>query len=175
MGDCETDAATILLNETNFFTWVAGDQSCPPAEDVYTLLQTYIDTDSNPNNTLYYLRDQINSLKTAIANRQLDTQVAHDRANMVTRPELTASYYDSWFPLNRPLRHISVPILIGFATLLFTLALILLLELFGIRIMFSVFTPTEALLNSTKYTKPFWIMAIIAGIFVALTLYLFLR
>jgi hypothetical protein len=30
-------------------------------------------------------------------------------------------------------------------------------------------------LNSTKYTSPFWIMAIVAGIFMALTIYLFLR
>ena len=175
MSGCTKDPATVLVNETSFFTCLGGDKSCPTARNVHSTLQSYTTKDNNLNNTIYKLNKEVTSLKTTLANRQLDVQVAQDRATMVTRPEMTASYYDGWFPLNRPLKHISVPILIGFATLFFTFALILLLELLGIRVLFSVFTPTEALLNSTKYTQPFWIMAIVAGIFMALTIYLFLR
>jgi hypothetical protein len=176
MGECTTDPETVLVDETSFFTWLNGDQSCPTVADVDYLLQTYInESDPNLNSVITQQQAKLSSLLKTLNKRILDVQVAQDRATMVTRPEITASYYDGWFPLTRPLKQISIPILIGVATLLFTFAVILLLELLGIRLLLSVYMPFESMFNSSKFTGPFWTMTAVAGIFMIIIIYLFLR
>ena len=176
MGTCTTDPATVLVDETSFFNWLNGDQTCPSARDVNNLLQSYADNeDVSSSSRILQLQATVDSMTKALDQRNIDVSVAKDRAAMTTRPEITASFYDGWFPLTRPLKHLSVPILIGFATLFFTLAIILLLELLGIRILLSVYVPYESMFNSSKYTQPFWLMAGVAAIFLLLTVYLFLR
>ena len=47
--------------------------------------------------------------------RKLDLQIAKDRALLALNPEYNRSYYDGWFPIDRPLRQQTLPVLIGFS------------------------------------------------------------
>jgi hypothetical protein len=169
---CSVD--TVIANETSFYTWLGGNRTCPKASDVYKAIQQGSNQNSNPSTSISNDSQDLKSLKKTLQQRQLDVQVAKDRAAMVKRPEMTASYYDGWFPLNRPLKTMSVPILIGLATLFFVFSILMFLELFGLKIR-AIFENDYAAnyLTENKFGKPFWIMSLFSGIFFALTLYLY--
>jgi len=163
----------VIATETSFYNWVKSgnydSRTCPTSSQVYDALQV---GNSNGSTAVSYSNQQVKDLNKRLQQRQLDVQVAKDRAKMVARPEMTASYYDGWFPLNRPLKNMSVPILICVSSLLFVFAFLMFLDLMGIKASFSVFT---SYISIDKFSKPFWIMAVIAVMFFALTLYAFLR
>jgi hypothetical protein len=54
-------------------------------------------------------------LRAAIEQTKSDIQVAADRALLTANPEYTRSFYDGWFPMDRPFRKNTVAILIGAA------------------------------------------------------------
>jgi len=167
------DTAPIIASYDSFFTWLKGSTSCPTKKQVFDAINAA--NKSTGSTDLSVAEQQIKNLNSQIATLQKDVEISKDRATMVARPEATASYYDSWFPLNRPLKHLSVPILIGFATLFFTLALILLLELLGIKIIMQAYIPYNVFKGTSDYKTPYYTMTFFAAIFFVLTLYLFLR
>lgn len=67
-------------------------------------------------------------LTSAIEQTEQDIQVAKDRAVLAKFPDYNRSYYDSWFPLDRPLRKQTVPILIGVSLFLACMTLLSILS-----------------------------------------------
>lgn len=61
------------------------------------------------------LNSDIEMKKRTIEERKADIEIARDRATLAANPDYNRSYYDGWFPLDRPLRQQTIPILIGFA------------------------------------------------------------
>jgi len=176
---CSTDP--IITDETAFFDWLnTGDRTCPTPQQVNTAIQqgttsNAASTASGGSNSVYYNDKHLSDLTKRLEQRTLDVKIAHDRAIMASRPELTASYYDGWFPLNRPINNGSVPILIGVATFLFTISIMLLLEVIGITVGVSAFVPYIAFGRPGEFTTPFRRMAAVALIFFVIILYLFFR
>ena len=176
---CSTDP--IIVNETSFFSWLnTGDRSCPTPQQVSAAIKqatasSTTSTASGGSNSVYYGDKQLSDLTKRHEQRKQDVQIAHDRAVMASRPELTASYYDGWFPLNRPMKNGNVPILIGVATFFFTISILLLLEVIGITIGISAFVPYLAIGTPNEFTKSFWRMAFVALIFFVIMMYLFFR
>jgi len=176
-GNCSTD--TIIANETNFYNWLnTGDRTCPTPQEVYKAIQAAMSPASTDASSVYYKEEQLKSIQKLVDQRTVDVQVAKDRATMVTRPELTASYYDGWFPLYRPMKHGSVAILIGFASFFFVIAILLFLELLGIKTSFTFFLPYSDVvkgMGASQSNKPFLTVSFIALLFFALTLYLYFK
>jgi len=173
---CPVSLNTVIANETSFFTWLnTGDRTCPTVKQVSQAIAAASAPTSSGSNALYNNEKKVKELTKRLENRKNDVQIAHDRASMVLRPELTASYYDGWFPIHRPLKQISVPILIGAATFLFTISFFMFLEFVGISNVFSVYIPFERNPVTNPLSKYLWVMTLIGLVFFALTLYLFLR
>ena len=175
-SDCPTD--TIITNEDSFFSWLnTGDRTCPTPLQVNDAINQGIasSTASSGSNSVYYNDKELSDLTKRYEQRKQDVKIAHDRAIMVTRPELTASYYDSWFPLNRPMKNGSVPIFIGVATFFFTISILLFFEIIGIYIGISAFIPYISVGSPSEFTNSFWRMTSIALIFFVIILYLFFR
>ena len=172
---CSTDS--IIENETNFYNWLkTGDRTCPTPQEVHDAIKAKITPASSDASSVYYTEETLKKMQKLVEQRTNDVQVAKDRAIMSKRPELTANYYDGWFPLNRPIKHGSVPILIGFAALLFTFSIILLLELLGIKTLFTVYVPLGVFSqpgHPNQTNKPLWLMSFIALLFFAVTIYLY--
>jgi len=150
-----------------------GNMQCPTKERVFSAIKAANMISSSTELTMD--EQKIKDLNKQIAILKQDVDIAKDRATMVARPEATASYYDGWFPLNKPLKHVSVPILIGFATLFLTLALMLLLELVGIKIIMQAYVPQNFMTGTPDYRRPFYIMGFFALLFFIIMMYLFLR
>lgn len=128
------------------------------------------------------LTNNIALLKEVINHREGDVAVTHDRAAMARNPELTRGYYDSWFPISRPLKHYTIPLLISLALFLFALSFFFILSLFGLNIELSTYVPkiSEGSAftygSKTLYTStPFIILTGISVILLALMIYGFTR
>jgi hypothetical protein len=170
-SDPSCSVEPVIANETNFFNWLNGDRTCPTTAAVYKAIQTG-SINSNSSTEIAETTQEIKNLQKQLNTRKIDIDVARDRASMTKRPEMTASYYDGWFPLNRPLKTSSIPILIGVSTMLLVSAFLILLEFFGLQTRITFFyydfvTPSN--------NKPFWTMAAFAFVLLCLVAYLYFR
>lgn len=128
------------------------------------------------------MQTQSSNLDAVIEERKNDVLISHDRAAIARNPEMTRGYYDGWFPLSRPLKHYTIPILIGISIFLFALAIFYFLSLFGLDLRFlvplpkSVSGPIESYGTPSLYTsKPFITMAGIGVLLFILTIIGFTR
>jgi hypothetical protein len=115
------------------------------------------------------------TLTKTIEQRRKDVQIAKDRAALAINPELTRSYYDGWFPLDRPMRPISIPILIAFSLFFFSLGLFITMGLLGVNIMMFRRQIPFVASQQPGLGFPFWGMTAVAVTLLALTLYAFLK
>jgi hypothetical protein len=201
MATCNPRIQNDILNTTNFSAWVSritadiarvGALQDPKVDDInyltYTIGQDIKDHQdcitSTANNSANVLGQAINdarkleSLNESLEQRKHDVTISHDRAQTARNPERDRGYYDGWFPISRPLKHYTIPILIAISLFLFSLSLFYLLSLFGFNISFMINLPaviTGPLVNygsKTLYTSsPFIIMAVIIAILIGLTIY----
>lgn len=130
-------------------------------------------------NNVNSLQDRLANLTDTIEQREKDVMISHDRALIARNPEQSRGYYDGWFPISRPLKHYTIPILISISIFLFTLALLYFLSLLGLDIRFIVQIPVMRQAGTTfSYgaphifkSKPFLIMSGVALILLILTIY----
>lgn len=68
---------------------------------------------STVSNDIQQAQEQILKLQDAIEAEQNNVEIAKDRVAYIRAPEEHTSFYESWFPMDRPMKPGSVPILIG--------------------------------------------------------------
>ena len=78
--------------------------------------------------------DETNRLKDQIVESQKDLKIAEDRVATLRHPEKDRSYYESWFPVNRPLTNRTILIVLALGVFFFILSLLIILKWFGIVI-----------------------------------------
>jgi hypothetical protein len=167
----------ITATDTAFFSWMNGSRAnCPESrtKEVYAKIMNLERGVGGATSTeISRLNTEIATKQKLLEQKQRDATIAKDRAATVVRPDLNSSYYDGWFPLNRPLKRSAIPILIFFSSLFITVSLSLFLGLIGIRSHFFMVVP-----HSTKgdsMTRPFLILLTFTVILFGLTIYAFMR
>ena len=143
-------------------------------------------TDVNSSNTdLDSVKASILNLDKKIEERKNDVEVAKERAALTKNPEKMRSYYDGWFPIDRPLKHYTIPVLIGVSLFMITLTFFYFMSLVGIDTRLSLQVPQgiyqrfgssgssyrSALPRTTQFTKSFWGMTLVTVILGGLTIY----
>jgi hypothetical protein len=126
----------------------------------------------------------IANLDKTIEERKNDVEVAKERAALTKNPEKMRSYYDGWFPIDRPLKHYTIPVLIGISLFMITLTFFYFMSLVGIDTRLSLQVPQgiyqrfgrsgssyKSHLPNTQFTKAFWGMVIVSVILGGLTIY----
>ncbi len=112
------------------------------------------------SSTIAVTQASIQSLKDQIQDEKETIAVARDRVKYIRHPEEHTSYYESWFPLNRPLKQGSLTLLLGLSLVSTLVMLFILLSFLG-------FTPTVqidqhgySLLSSlySQFTWGFWLV-----------------
>ncbi len=188
--DIETaDAFQTWYGNTNSFFQTQAMKQEPTQDELKALVEKAIEVESYKKcieqrtnalraspTTLSNVQATEANLDKTIEQRRKDVQIAKDRAALAANPELTRSYYDGWFPLDRPMKPISVPILIAFSLFFFSLGLFITMGLLGVNIMmFRRELPTPATGYGSGLGRPFWIMSAVAVTLLALTIYAFVR
>lgn len=193
-GNAEADLATsdsfqTWYGNTNTFFQTQALKQQPTADELSALVEKAQEVESyiqcveqksgalrsNPTSLSNAQATEANLDKT-IEQRRKDVQIAKDRAALAVNPEMTRSYYDGWFPLDRPMKPISVPILIAFSLFFFSLGLFVTMGLLGVNIMmFRRELPTPTTGYGSGFGTPFWIMSAVAVTLLALTIYAFVK
>jgi hypothetical protein len=167
----------ITATNTAFFDWMTGTRAnCPESrtKEVYAKIANLERGVGGATTTeISQLNTEISIGQKVLEQKERDATIAKDRASSVIRPELNSSYYDSWFPLNRPLKRAAVPILVFLASLFITIAFSLFIGLIGIRSHFFVLVPDSS--KSGSMTRPFFILLAFTVILFSLTIYAFMR
>ena len=130
-------------------------------------------TTINTDNAL--VRSNIVAKKKELLKREDDIQISKDRVKIVSKPELSRSYYDGWFPLNRPMHQLSVPLLIGGGAFFLSLSIFLMLSLININTVFTVLVAERNRNSSSVFGKPFILMTAVSVVLLILTIYAFSR
>jgi len=200
MALCDPSIQNDIANTTNFSEWVSKvstditnisflpDPTIDNINTLTTLAQDIKDhqdcINATTNNSANALANDITNaqnlegINAAIEKRSHDVAISYDRAQTARNPERNRGYYDGWFPISRPLKHYTIPILIALSLFLFSLSLFYLLSLFGFNMAFMIALPPvitgplESYGNKSLYTsKPFLIMTGIAVVLLGLTIY----
>lgn len=114
---------------------------------------------------------QIESIDEEIKEAQNDVAIAKDRALTARNSDHVSSYYESWFPINRPLKHYTIPLLIGLSIFMISFVILLLFSSAGVG--FTMYVPMMQT-TSASFGFPFKIMATLAVLFFGLMIYAFL-
>jgi len=105
---------------------------------------------ANRATDLQISNDELNRLKDQIVEAQKDLKIAEDRVATLRHPEKDRSYYESWFPVNRPLTNRTVFIVLAIGVFFFILSLLIILKTFGVGIQVSMPWDNPALVAGVK-------------------------
>ena len=139
-----------LKNKTTDFTPVEQ------GEIVMALEQLQSRVNENPANLLEVSNTELVSFKTQIAEAKKDLKIAEDRVSTLRHPEKDRSYYESWFPLNRPLTNRSIIIILAIGVFFLVISFLIILRIFGFNLQFSSPWDNPDLANSVSgFLPPF--------------------
>jgi hypothetical protein len=80
-------------------------------------------------------QEQILATKKQIQEEEQNVAIAKDRLNYLRNRATDVSYYESWFPLDRPLKKTTIPILLSISVFLTLLSLAYLLAAMGFELL----------------------------------------
>ena len=125
--DFDADIITLnnAYNDTSTFTSVQRAAIVSMIEN----LQRRVN--DNPATTLQDTNDNMLLIEDDIKKAKEDLQISHDRVKMLRNPDASRSYYESWFPINRPLRNSTNIIALSLGIFFFVFFFLTILYAFG--------------------------------------------
>ena len=117
--------------------------------DAVASLQARVGT--NPATEMENTDAEYLNIQTQITEAKQDLQISQERVSTLRNPDKKSSYYESWFPINRPLRNSSIIAVLVFGIFFYCLSLFMLLNTFGFRLSFSVPVMTEGFMKLVPY------------------------
>jgi len=131
IGEVQSRIDFLKAKTTNFTPIEQG-------EIVLAIEQLQSRVDQNPANSLEVSNSQLLALKTQIEESKKDLKIAEDRVATLRHPEKDKSYYESWFPTNRPLTNRTIIIILAIGVFFFILSFLIILKSIGFNLEFSV-------------------------------------
>jgi hypothetical protein len=106
---------------------------------------------------LYTLQKEIEGVRKEAEDKKLIAKEAKERSNQLQDPYNNTTWWETWFPLGRPLRKESVPVLLSVSILMLVFSLGIFLRYAGMELKFeSIQNSANSLLskvNSSKYPR----------------------
>ncbi len=127
MANLKTSNCGTAINEINAVSTCLNDAN---GNTLNAALMTHI---ASKEQEIYTISSQQGVIDEELA-------VSKARTERLTRPEANTSYYEGWFPIDKPLHVNSIPVLIACSILFFTIFMGTLMTSLGIQIGFSPIT-----------------------------------
>jgi hypothetical protein len=89
---------------------------------------------ANPATRFTASNAQLNTLKAEIKQAQEDLQIAEERVATLRNPGKDKSYYESFFPINRPLTQTTIVILLAIGIFFFVLSFFIIIKGLGFNL-----------------------------------------
>lgn len=154
--DTNINSATSIIQIDSILGSIMGTNTC---------LEEKVNAVGGTSTSIAQMQTDILNIQDQLKLKNEAIRISKERLSYLTNPSHNVSYYQSWFPLFRPLKPQTIPILIGIATF-FTAAAVcyLLYSIIGLAAIFLFIT---TLLK--QMTVAFWILlAISIGVIVYL-------
>ena len=90
--------------------------------------------ETNPSTGVTESSAELNALKAEIKQAQEDLKIAEERVATLRNPDSKKSYYESWFPINRPLAQITIIILLGIGIFFYVLNFLIIINNLGFNL-----------------------------------------
>lgn len=104
---------------------------------------------------LYTLQQEVEEARQVAAQRKQTLEEARERSSEVQHPYANTTWWQSYFPLGRPIRKDNVPVLLSVSILMLVFSLGIFLRFAGLELQFvSLVSATNSFItkvNSTKY------------------------
>lgn len=127
-----------ILDRINTLKSLSSFSSVEKAEIVDAVSNLQIRLNANPANLLETSTTELENIKVQIEQAKKDLLIAEQRVATLRHPEKDKSYYESWFPINRPLTNHSIIIITGIGIFFFILSFLIILKAFGLNISISM-------------------------------------
>jgi hypothetical protein len=89
---------------------------------------------ANPATSVTTSSAELNTLKAEIKQAQEDLQIAEERVASLRNPGKDKSYYESWFPINRPFTQTTIVILLAIGIFFFVLSFLIIIKGLGFNL-----------------------------------------
>jgi hypothetical protein len=114
-------------------------------------------------NDIQEAQTRILELNKEIRDAEEHMKIAKDRVAYIRNPDQNTSYYESWFPMGRPMQPDSIPIFIAVNTFLFIFIILILSSYFGLNISFILPRPSFSSANTSVFTFRNFALAFLVG------------
>ena len=137
-------------------------------QDMTQCLQDQIRNLSSSSNEISANQETILALNAEIEKEEANAAIARDRVAYIRDPATSVSNYESWFPMGRPMKILSMIAILGVTLFVSIFALLIALSVVGVDV--SVFTQPSIRTGYgygwtdwiySQFTPAFWIMLII--------------
>jgi hypothetical protein len=183
LSRCTTDDINILIDR------MIVDYNDSAGAFTTSAYRTYVTTllnglqsmvSSNPATALQNTNDALYNLEGEIIKAKEDLQIAQDRVQSL-RESNKQSYYESWFPINRPLRGSTNTILLGIGIFFFVFTFFVILHSMGFALNMNILWAENGfegnpVVDKLRILFPFGIiptliiLALIVGIIIVINL-----
>jgi hypothetical protein len=170
---------TVTSGQLNAISTTARGGSTPPATgeqntlattaaDIFntaTCIQEQLTTLSSSTNNIHTAQQSLLDLQQKITAAEDDVAIARDRVAYIRNPEQNTSYYESWFPIDRPMYTANVPYFVGVILFIVIFSFMILLSLVGLDINV-VISPNLVMFMyfiRSQFTFTTFLLTIIAG------------
>lgn len=104
---------------------------------------------------IYSIQQEIEVLRKQAEGKKEIVQEAKERSSDLENPYATTTWWESWFPLGRPIQKENVPVLLSISILMLVFSLGIFLRFAGMELRFeSITTSTNSLLRNINTKKP---------------------
>lgn len=183
MSSCTAEINAVL--STGYDTWSATtkralDSAALNATEASTLLTKITNTaacleeklrqGTGSGGTVMEAQGSVLLLRQRLEKERENIRIAKDRAKMMREGGAPPSYYDSWFPLGRPMTPAAVPLFIGLSLFFALVSLFLAMSFFGFELKFFMPAPTVYQATATRggllgwlqmqFSTSFWIVLV---------------
>lgn len=135
-------------SQLNAISSTAAGGSTPPATGEQTTLSTttadifktasciqeQLTSLSSSTNNIHTAQQSLLDLQQQINAAEADVAIARDRVAYIRHPEQNTSYYESWFPIDRPMHSANVPYFVLVTAFIVMFGILVLLSVVGLDI-----------------------------------------
>ena len=181
---CSSEILSVINDADNFSAWSSTKQTTlnsittssnpttanqaslnSASNDIFNMigcLQEKISKGSNTTNEIQSAQSSIIDLNKKILEAETDVNIAKDRVAYLRNPEDRTSYYESWFPMGRPMENLSIPFFIAINSFLVIFIILILFTFMGMNISF-MSVQGNYRVNNTLFTLPKMALAFLVG------------
>jgi len=172
-NSCSADEKNTISSQKNYTTWKentklnlgqnSNEIDVGRAEQVIVSMLKCLNTQDTIPTSIQNAQWELAQLQSTYDDELEDSHIAKERVERMRNPEQHVSFYEGWFPIDKPLKKSSIPILIAFSILFFTLFIGFILATMTVTLSINFAFMQNSWFMSMIYTinKHLWIVLII--------------